>query len=84
MVPYPNETAYIYYYFYYSTDDFSASPANRKIKHEKMKKTGERARSCLKRYKGPSERIKLLKREIKGDSEEFLFRTLKIIKKALP
>ena len=51
MVPYPNETAYIYYYFYYSTDDFSASPANRKIKHGKMKKTGEKARSCPKRYK---------------------------------
>jgi len=37
MVPYPNETAYIYYYFYYSTDDFSASPVNRKIKHGKNK-----------------------------------------------
>ncbi|MDU7217659.1 MAG: hypothetical protein E6293_09235, partial [Dialister sp.] len=58
MVPYPNETAYIYYYFYYSTDDFSDFPADddfsdfpadRKIKHGKMKKTGGKAVSCPKR-----------------------------------
>jgi len=84
MVPYPNETAYIYYYFYYSTDDFSTSPANRKIKHEKMKKTGERARSCPKRYKGTSERIKLLKKRNKGQFRGISFQYFKDHKKALP